>query len=127
MRAEPVFKVMAGISGGLQLFLQSAETLEYVLLPHLAAADLFKLSCTNTAMQQWLLGTPAHLWQVSTAFLLMLLWQHTALLTQPCSLQAMPSADTSCCAECQACSSSLPCIPANHSKGLSCFAQGLGG
>ena len=46
-------------------FLASSEVLESVLLPHLSARDLFKLSCTSKGMQNWLLGTSSHLWQVS--------------------------------------------------------------
>ena len=40
------------------------ETLQYVLLPHLSAVNLFRLSCTSRAMQHRLLSTPPHLWLV---------------------------------------------------------------
>ena len=35
------------------------------MLNHLSAKELFQLGCTSRAMQQWILGTSAHLWQVS--------------------------------------------------------------
>ena len=49
----------------MSIFLTRTEVLQQVLLPCLSVADLFRLSCTSTAMQQWLLGTPTKLWQVS--------------------------------------------------------------
>ena len=52
------------MDSGEQLFLGAAETLQHTLLPHLSAVDLFRLSATSKAMQQWLLSTPPHLWQV---------------------------------------------------------------
>ena len=49
---------------GEHAFLACMETLQHVLLPQLTARDLFMLSCTSRAMQQWLLNSPPHLWQV---------------------------------------------------------------
>ena len=53
------------MEGGAQLFLAAAETLQHTLLPHLSAVDLFRLATTSKAIQEWLLSTPRHLWQVS--------------------------------------------------------------
>ena len=45
-------------------FLDSRETLQYVLLPFLTPTALFRLACTSKTMLQWLTNTPPHLWQV---------------------------------------------------------------
>ena len=45
-------------------FLASRHALQQALLPYLTAKDLFSLSCTCKAVQQWLLSTPPSTWQV---------------------------------------------------------------
>ena len=49
---------------GETLFLDSRETLQYVLLPFLPTTALFRLACTSKRMLHWLINSPPHLWQV---------------------------------------------------------------
>ena len=54
-----------GLPAGQEAFLAAAHALERAMLPQLSAVDLFCLSCTSRAVQQWLLSTPPCLWKVS--------------------------------------------------------------
>ena len=67
---------------GQQLFLASSEVLEDVLLSHLSAVDLYRLSMGCKGLQSWLLSLPPTVWLVKLLHCL----QHQSALNDPSML-----------------------------------------
>ena len=84
---------------GAHFFLACADPLQRGALPLLTTQDFFRLRCTSIAMQQWLLGCPASIWQVipglhgvAACDMSVILCPHVKLVS---ALQNLPGGDAS--------------------------------